>query len=52
MTKRKELEQLTDEAVIRRIFPKEVVREIKRVAKEADKPKKKRVKPAASETSA
>ena len=37
MTKKKELDELTDAAALRKLFPKEVVEEVKRVAKEADK---------------
>lgn len=39
MTKPKELDELTDEAAIRRLFPAEVVKEAKRVAREADERK-------------
>lgn len=45
MTKKKKPEELTDEAAIRRLFPKEVVREVKRVAKESDEGPKRRRKP-------
>ena len=51
MTKPKKPEELTDEAAIRRIFPKEVVREVKREAKESDERPKKRTKPMKSEVS-
>ena len=49
MTKRKELTELTDKAVIRKLFPSEVVAEAKRVARDSEKrvrtaPKKKKPK--------
>ncbi len=52
MTKKKELDELTDKAAIRKLFPKEVVREAKRVAKESAERAEKRAKPKDSETSA
>ncbi|MDX1501523.1 MAG: hypothetical protein R3325_04105 [Thermoanaerobaculia bacterium] len=51
MTKKKELDELTDEAAIRRIFPPEVVREAKRAVKEAEKKDGKPLKPAEPATS-
>ncbi len=49
MTRKKELEELTDKAVIRRLFPKEVIGEAKRAAREAERkartaPKKRKLK--------
>lgn len=52
MTKPKKPEELTDEALIRRIFPKEVVQEAKRAAEEGEKrPKKAPAKRSDSGTS-
>ena len=51
MTKKKELDELTDGAALRKLFPKEVIGEVKRVAREAEKGAKKRAKPAPSKTS-
>ncbi len=49
MTKRKKLIELTDKAVIRKLFPREVVEEARRVARDSEKrartaPKKKKPK--------
>jgi hypothetical protein len=51
MTKPKKLEELTDEAVIHKLFPKDVVREAKRAAKESDSTSAQGKKPAETKDS-
>lgn len=46
MTKKKRADELSDQEVLRRLFPKEVRDEVKRVAKDADDKAEKREKKA------